>query len=719
MTIKQLEEPGADAATNGLRFRTPLEDVAIDLFRWQKKTHGSLIPASFPLPDVDTTATNRTAADTTYFQRRDAAIQTRLRQAGADAARRKKRAHMSYLICGGHVWHLVQSERYKDTVSESLVRENAGFYIKLILQKELIEQSGLLLADSRSTHELGPGVYLLHKIGRSGRKVQLMEALFDVIPKFQRMLCNIRCAVVGKNAGPENLLRIGQVDAGYGYTTEVVTLDTASVTRLDARESPVPGINLRKTSFRQSRLYYLNVLTEFAMSVFRQAGVQFERELFVATHVLPNAYLPLASIARLHRTLVVANATTEPTPSSQIPALSDLKGHFPRGFHTYGGPVDFEQPIVIQTEVPEIPAPELNYLFLNGTKAGEGSVLLYDNHDENAAPVKAADAYDRLESESTRTDAYTRIKYDYLINRDAFRVCLQGLDESPTSLQAISQDPKILQTRREKLKRCLVELSLKEIVAGVKPFPTSAFPDASSSLTLIGTRSLKTRQDRMKTLIATVSVDISNAGIWVRDTSRTPWAVARSANLSFVERYPFLLDGDRKVRDNQFWVVDATTAKRLRVWSGNFVPKIILNNRYAGIEDALASQEQHGGRANKRAFYSKSKTFNILPYYISLRDESRTVRNDQVGQLIALQDCGAWIRAFIPPADGIDGTGSSMSGMRDIMLYDPSGEAITNSLLDEPLLQIYLRTMTNGILVSGGNSKMSILEKFVRLVLEN
>lgn len=38
---------------------------------------------------------------------------------------------------------------------------------------------------------------------------------------------------------------------------------------------------------------------------------------------------------------------------------------------------------------------------------------------------------------------------------------------------------------------------------------------------------------------------------------------------------------------------------------------------------------------------------------------------------------------------------------------------------DLPLVQLYLHTMTNGVLVGGDNSKMSVLEKLARLALEN
>ncbi|MFL9908908.1 hypothetical protein [Paraburkholderia sp. RL17-337-BIB-A] len=76
-------------------------------------------------------------------------------------------------------------------------------------------------------------------------------------------------------------------------------------------------------------------------------------------------------------------------------------------------------------------------------------------------------------------------------------------------------------------------------------------------------------------------------------------------------------------------------------------------------------------------------------------------------------------RVFVPPAGGIVGTGDALSGMRDLMVYGVDGKAKQSGLLDHRLAHVYLHTLTNGVLVAGDNSKMSILEKLVRLALEN
>jgi hypothetical protein len=95
------------------------------------------------------------------------------------------------------------------------------------------------------------------------------------------------------------------------------------------------------------------------------------------------------------------------------------------------------------------------------------------------------------------------------------------------------------------------------------------------------------------------------------------------------------------------------------------------------------------------------------------------VRGERIGVRMPVQDRGAFIRVFVPPEGGISGAGDALSGMRDLMVYGADGEQVTAGLLERPLVQLYLHTMTNGVLVGGDNSKMSVLEKLARLALEN
>ena len=152
------------------------------------------------------------------------------------------------------------------------------------------------------------------------------------------------------------------------------------------------------------------------------------------------------------------------------------------------------------------------------------------------------------------------------------------------------------------------------------------------------------------------------------------------------------------------------------------MPRLILNDRYSGIETALAAQDELLERRREQGkgkVLSKGREFNLLPYYISMYAPGAGVRNERIGTRIPLQDRGAFVRLFVPPEGGIKGSGDKLSCMRDLMLYGADDKVVESGLLERPLVQLYLHTMTNGVLVGGDNSKMSVLEKLARLALEN
>jgi hypothetical protein len=374
--------------------------------------------------------------------------------------------------------------------------------------------------------------------------------------------------------------------------------------------------------------------------------------------------------------------------------------------------------------------PHTNYLFLNG----EG--------DEECGSVRAAKAGDPLEWKPSNpsaayamlsrgdfvADPYTQLKFKHLMDAPTVAVSMQGLDYSPEQLATMlpgksNADGRQLQ---EALKRCLVELSLKESMLALKAVPAPSMPPEllPYELTLLATRQIRMpgKQPR-KQLVAAVDVRVDDAGIAVQRTRRTPWSQAESAVIDFVVEFPFLQQERKEwIRDGQFWVVDRATGERLTVWSGPIVPRIILNDEYPGIEAALAHQdgylqEQRAGGGGR--FFSKGQQFNLLPYYMSMYRAGEAVRGERVGVRIPLQDRGSFVRVFVPPEGGINGSGDALSGLRDLMLYAPDGTVVERNLLERPLVQLYLHTMTNGVLVGGDNSKMSVLEKFARLALEN
>lgn len=169
-----------------------------------------------------------------------------------------------------------------------------------------------------------------------------------------------------------------------------------------------------------------------------------------------------------------------------------------------------------------------------------------------------------------------------------------------------------------------------------------------------------------KQLVSAIDIEITDDGIAVSKVRRSPWATDVDAAIEFASEFEFLMTDPKKpIRDGQFWVLDRTTGQRLTVWAGSFVPKIILNNRYTGIEAALADQEPYlraqrmklrpNGTTGQGRFYSKSREYNLLPYYMSIFRPEHQARGERNGVRIPLEDKGGFLRVFVPPEGGIAG----------------------------------------------------------------
>ncbi|XYI32282.1 hypothetical protein MNJPNG_08985 [Cupriavidus oxalaticus] len=605
-------------------------------------------------------------------------------------------------------------------------------FLELMLAKELIE-SAAYEEDTFIRGGFGPGVYLGSVSQSSKKYLQLAEAEFEVNVKHGILQCDVKAKRFARKASAdsENAAATRLAAAGEGYLVGVTRIVPSDFFELDARKSPMEGLSLDRDKIRRTRLYYLNVLTEFATRLLTKAGVPFECETFVATHYVDDAYIPLEPLARLQCPLVVVNTTEEAMDHDAIAPLARFPEYLP-DYHVAGNrKTHFPAPDVrVADSVPIQLDGRFNYLFLNGEGEEEsGSIRLAKGEpNDEKQPVRPEIAYTALSKSEGRADPYTEAKFHNLLARAVFQVSTQGLDYGPRALAELSPgkakdaDARQLQ---EALKRCLVELSLKEVLLGTKPVLIPSMPDAvSRQLTLLATRRIKLPgRQTPEQMVAAVDVMIEGSAVYVTRTRRTPWGKT-SALLEFVAEFPFLQEcGKSWIRDKQFWVVDATTGARLNVWAGKFVPKIILNDAYPGIEAAIAAQDDYltaqiedGGKGR---LLSKSRDFNLLPYYISMFRPEHTKHGERIGLKMPVQDCGSWVRLFVPPEGGINGSGDALSGMRDVMHYCPDGEISKAGLLDLPLVQLYLHTMTNGMLVGGDNSKMSVLEKLARLAMEN
>lgn len=736
MPIRSLGETAAIARMNSIRFKSSVQEVAVKLAEWEASRQGLVVPIRIELPKYSTQPNGEMAdAPSEYF--RDRARQVRQKIATDLGLDMKAASRLTFTMTYRDAWYLGPRPNLNWTGMLDAVRATPEKFIELMLQKELIEEAAFDPTQTFVTGGFGPGVYL-GNLGKSTvRRLHLAEVQFTVRGKYGQVLCDVASKVFAKKSrtGSEATSSATlPIDAGEGFILGVTRVVPSDYFDVDARRYPMTGISLDTQKFRQTRLYYLNILTEFALKLFEKAGVPVEPDTFAASHCVDDGYIPLEPLAQLQRRLMVVNATNEPLTEEALKPLKRFPEFFPNGYYVAGSKrTHFTAPEVYSLEKPPLNLDSsLNYLFLNGASNDEESSIRVAKMTGAALEFKAVRAnvaYSALAAGGSVADPYTEAKFRHLLECDTVSVSTQGLDYGPSALASLTpaglaDDDRALQ---EALKRCLVELSLKEGLLGHKSVPAPTMPQdlLPASLTLLATRQIRMGgRQTPKQLVACVDVDLGQDGLSVRRVRRSPWSKDTLAAIDFVDEFPFLQTaGKELIGDGQFWVIDRATGERLTAWSGKFVPKLILNASYAGVEAALAAQdgrlEQRRQEGSKARFYSKDREFNLLPYYMSMYQPEYQAHGERTGTRIALQDCGSFVRMFVPPAGGIVGAGDSLSGMRDVMVYLPDGQAVSSGLLDRKLVQLYLHTLTNGVLVGGDNSKMSMLEKLARLALEN
>ncbi|SOY63176.1 hypothetical protein [Cupriavidus taiwanensis] len=727
MPIQTLDpQVTARARLNALRFNCSVAEAAQLLAKWQVSQGSLLVPIPVAMPKAEEEASRGAG----FFRERAKLVRAEIAKAlGLEGEAASK---LSFTMTGKDAWYLGPRPKLDAPSMLAAVAAQPAKFIELMLLKELIE-SAAFEEDTFVRGGFGPSVYLGSVSQASKKYLQLAEAEFEVNMKHGLLLCDVKSKRFARKASAdaETAAVTRLATAGEGYLVAVTRTVPGDFFEVDARKNPMEGLSLDREKIRRTRMYYLNVLTEFAARLFTRAGIPFACETFVATHYVDDAYIPLEPLANLQRPLAVVNTTMEAMDHDAIAPLARFPEYLP-DYHVAGNKkTHFPAPDVrVADGVPVQLDGSLNYLFLNGEGDEEsGSIrLAKGGPGSDKQPVRPEVAYTALAKGEGRADPYTEAKFHNLLARATLQVSTQGLDCGPRALAALrpgkatDSDARQLQ---EALKRCLVELSLKEVLLGKKPILVPSLPDAvPRQLTLLATRRIKKPgRQAPEQMVAAVDVTVDGSAVLVTRTRRTPWGKP-SALLEFVAEFPFLQESGKSwIRDGQFWVIDVRTGDRLTVWAGTFVPKIILNETYPGIEAAIAAQDDHQAALKKEGgkgrLLSKSRDFNLLPYYISMFRPEHSKHGERIGLKMPVQDCGSWVRLFVPPEGGINGSGDALSGMRDVMHYGADGAVSKAGLLDLPLVQLYLHTMTNGVLVGGDNSKMSVLEKLVRLALEN
>lgn len=582
MAIQSLDpQSTARARLNALRFDVSVAEAAQLLAKWQASRHSLLVPIPLQMPKAEE-GTPRGAA---FF--RDRAKLVRAKIARELKLEGESAAKLSFTMTGKDAWYLGPRPKLDASSMLAAVAAQPAKFIELMLLKELIE-SAAFEEDTFVRGGFGPSVYLGSASQASKKYIQLAEAEFDVNIKHGLLLCDVkskrfaRKASVGEGASATRL-----ASAGEGYLVGVTRIVPDDFFEVDARKSPMEGLSLDREKVRRTRWYYLNLLTEFAIKLFTKAEVPFTCETFAATHYVDDAYIPLEPLANLQRPLVVVNTTAETMTPDALAPLVRFPEYLPEYHVASNKKTHFLAPDVrVSDGVPTQLNPDFNYLFLSSAEDNDaGSIRLAKGAVDSAFhPARPETAYAALAKGDARADPYTEAKFRNLLAREAVEVVTQGLDDSPKALAALrpgkakDSDARQLQ---EALKRCFVELSLKEVLLGKKPILVPSMPpDAPRQLTLLATRRIRmSGRQAPEQMVAAVDVMIQGHTLCVTRTRRTPWGKT-GAVLRLVSEFPFLQEtGKDGIKDGQFWVVDAKTRERLTVWAGTFVPKIITTVR--------------------------------------------------------------------------------------------------------------------------------------------
>lgn len=709
---------------------------------------------------------------------------------------------LTFAVTGTHAWFLGPPSRGG---TASAVRtatgteEAAALYIRLVLLKELIAHGAIGAEDVFVEAGFGPNVYFDIKAAGKRDFLRLAEVLYEIRPGRSSVMCHVvnkvfarrrEQSVDGEDHAAGSVHRF--VEAGATLQS-IARLKSRQYAELDARDWPMVGMAFKAKAMRRTRLYFLNLATEFAASIFKKAAIEAHYDLFQATHVIEDGYVSLNELSSLARPLSLVHMGAagaqlgSPEATGAFRETVEAAEARLRDWTTYIGPhsvgirkvsfAPFElDSRVVATDLTVSAAQALNlsssrnYLFINGRASeegdldGDGADLAEDEQEaseESGGSVRVLQrksasagavavwsqatpeaAYEMIAAQGVPADAYTAIKFSHVMNRPTVEHTFQGLDARLQEIADLGRLPVSAEDRRSKtyktqralreaIKRCVVELSLKECLVGAKPLDSCALRvDSPACYTLLATRRLN--GEVRKQLVSAVDIRIepvacaglAGGRLTVTSVRRSPWGNADDAALEFAYEFPFLQPkGAKQIKDGQFWLVDRGANQRLTAWRGNFVPRIITNDRYETFEAALRQMETTHREVTSSGdelpkYYSKGKDVNLLPYYISMLDEEHQQRGESAGSKLAVQDCGPWLRVFVPTAAGLNGDGDSLSGMRDVMVYSGDNEALLDGLLEHPLTHLYLHTMTTGVLVGGENSKMSVLEKLARLALE-
>jgi len=268
----------AHARLNALRFDGTVAESAQRLAKWQAGQGSLLVPIPVSLPRAEEGAPREAG----FFRERAMRVRAEIaRELGLEGDAATK---LSFAMAGRDAWYLGPRPKLDVPSMLAAVAAQPAKFIQLMLLKELIE-SAAFEEDTFVRGGFGPSVYLGSTSQSSKKYLQLAEAEFEVNMKHGLLLCDVKSKRFARKASADETAAATRLaSAGEGYLVGVTRIVPYDFYEVDARKNPMEGLSLDREKVRRTRLYYLNLLTEFAASLFTKAEVSFARETFVATH---------------------------------------------------------------------------------------------------------------------------------------------------------------------------------------------------------------------------------------------------------------------------------------------------------------------------------------------------------------------------------------------------------------------------------------------------
>jgi hypothetical protein len=453
MAIHPLEPTAAAVARlNRIELGCSVAEAAARLARWEAGRGSLITPVRMLLTKSDS-ANGRPGFYSDRVKKARKQIADKLGMDDDQADR------ISFTMTGDSVWYLGSAPNLEASQMEAAAEAEPAKFLQLMLQKSLLDSA--TFDDDIFVHGgFGPGVYLGHKITGDEKYIHLNQAIFDISQKFRSISCDVGAHRFVRKTESESGAATRLAHAGEGFLVPITRISPRDYIRLDARSYRQPGVTLVVDAIRTSRIYYINLVTEFATTMLAQADVPFKYGCFTATHFIDDGYIPLSSVNSLVRPVVIVNATSQPINYGELAEAISSPDYLTPYHVAATEKVRFSVPRATAVAgLPETVDPEQSYLFLNGRPAEEGGSVRYAKNGavEEMVPMKPFEAYAALAKGEGVADPYTQFKFTNLIAQRTYHVATQGLNCYPVDLETLPRGRCMESTQRqlqEAIKRC-------------------------------------------------------------------------------------------------------------------------------------------------------------------------------------------------------------------------------------------------------------------------